>query len=125
MNFSDWQRSGAVAVLIVALAFYGGFLLSRQWPVRLGEIPFGNQVDGTAAVEIALGSHHDGVYFVATPEDLTTVLRHTGLSGRLPAPLRQELFLLKKNAYRVSIAGEAMALGPMSAASSLTLGLPI
>jgi len=125
MNFSDGQRSGAMAVLIVALTFYGGTLLSQQWPSLLREVPWGKQGTRTAAIEIALGSHHDGVYFVTTPEELATVLRHTGLSERLPAPLRQELYLLRKNAYRVSLAGEVMTLGSLFAASSLTLGLTV
>ena len=125
MTFSDGQRSGAMVVLITALTFYAASLLCQKWPGRFWEIPWGKQESLSVPIEIAVGNHHDGVYFVTTPEDLATVLHHTGLSGKLSALLRQELSLWGKKGYRLSLTEGAIVFGPLSAGSLLTLGLPL
>src|SRR5512137_1996013 len=80
MRVSDAQGLGATAVLVVAMALYGAFLLHLRHPVREMPLPWGSQGPELMAVQIAADRGTEGIYFLPAGMTVENILGLVGIS---------------------------------------------
>jgi len=125
MDLRQGQRLGALTVLIVSLALYGGSLLNAERQVRASPLPWGDQGAATIAVEVGDERGTAGIYFFPEGTALPKILEATGVEGRL----REEGIAAAAGAdvFTVTVSANdgGLEIGDLPAVRRLALGLKI
>jgi len=123
MLVSEGQKLGALAVLMLALFYYGFSLLHARQAVPESPIPWGRQESESMTIEVR-GSGAEGIYFMPKGTAFDQVSRVAGMPeghSRLDSPDRG---ISDGALLMISPAGE-VNIGEMSAAGKLALGLRV
>lgn len=126
MNVQEGQEQGSLLVLIAALAVYGICLMGQpEGALSLAHLPQAVQKTDTRAVEFTATRVNDGIYFFAPERSLAEMIAFAGLTvGKLSAI---PTFDTVGDHDAVAIHGgqPVPAIGDLTAAKRLALGLPI
>jgi len=125
MHLSQGQRLGALTVLIVSLALYGGSLFNAERQVRESPLPWGDQGAATVAVEVRDDRGTAGIYFFPEGTALPEILKAAGVeegSGKegIAIPAGADGFTVTVSANK-----EGLEIGNLPAVQRLALGLKI
>jgi competence protein ComEA len=122
MRVCERQDLGALTVLIVSLAFYGGAVFHDRQSLPELALPWGNQEPGMMAADITGSRGADGIYFVPKGMDIANILNIIGVEGKIDAP---GFAMSDRIAIAISATGAALTICDMPAITRLALGLPI
>lgn len=122
MRVFEGQNLGALTILIVSLAVYGGSLFHDQQSLPELSLPWGNQGPGMMAIEVTGSRDADGIYFLPEGMDIANILKIIDVEGKIDAAG----FAMSDGAnIAISAAEGVLTISDMPAIRRLALGLPI
>ena len=78
MTVREGQRAGGLTILIVSTAVYGVSLFYHSHPRPDSPLPWGDQVSGRIAIEVAGNRGADGIYFIPEAKAAAELSKITG-----------------------------------------------
>jgi competence ComEA-like helix-hairpin-helix protein len=122
MRVREAQNLGALMILVVSLAVYGGSLLNDRYPLPETSPAWGNQVPGMIAAEVRGSRDADGLYFLPEGMAIATIVKVIGMEGKIePA---NESFS-SDTGYIICAENGMLKISAMPTIRRLTLGMPI
>jgi competence protein ComEA len=122
MQVCKGQNLGALTVLIVSLAAYGGALLHDQQSLPELSVPWGKQGPEMMTVEVNGSRDADGIYFFPKGSDIANILKIPDVKGKID----DAGFAISDGAaIAIFAAGGAVTISDMPAIRRIALGLPI
>lgn len=122
MRVCDGQNLGALSIMIVSLAIYGGALLHDRKASTELSLPWGKQGPGVMATEVVGSGDADGIYFFPEGMSIANILKVVNIKGANDATA---FSAVGRAAITVSREGEAVTISDMPALRRLALGLPV
>jgi len=124
MPLGEGQRLGALAFLAASLLVYGASLWSARSQNPEASLPWGAQLPGSFAVEVAGSGDADGIYFFPAETAGTGIREAAGIDLRDPDDGRAAGSSLGP-AVSIGRQGDRWIVTDLPAAKRLALGLPV
>jgi competence protein ComEA len=124
MPLGEGQRLGALAFLAASLLVYGASHWIARSPNSEASLPWGVQLPGSIAVEVAGSGAADGIYFFPAETAVTGIREAAGIDLRDPDGGRAAWSSLGP-AVSIGRQGDRWIINDLPAAKRLALGLPV
>ncbi|HBB18430.1 MAG TPA: hypothetical protein DCZ97_16055 [Syntrophus sp. (in: bacteria)] len=125
MTVREGQRAGGLTILIVSTAVYGVSLFYHSHPRPDSPLPWGDQVSGRIAIEVAGNRGADGIYFIPEAKAAAELSKITGYDAPTVDGALAKARFSSASAILVFAEGGVLKIIEMPAVKKLALGLPI